>query len=361
MLLRFLAHRISLKMVLALLSFVVLSKTADAQNVRLRFDELSNNTVVADQYLNLYGVRFRSGNTSFPVHTWQTCGASCFPTSAPNFITTLPDTSGVVTVEFQYPVSGLTFYMIGVDAFFNQFAMIDVYRNGAFYATYPVFGNGNFTVGFTFGSLDNISKIVIRGITDPSGIGFDDFSFTVPWEIKITSSRIAGFLNQSTQNALLGANVTLLATPLPTGFSGGTYAWTFTGPSFVLSGANSSAVTFRSTDLGTITAAIAYTKDGVTKSAPVTINAILPTLSSFTAQQGRDLVSHQNCNEQDSFWWYRLGCIPPQDPGIHFTATVQTPTLISDPSQSGVKYVQAVSALRKRNLGRPPDAWGWDG
>lgn len=233
--------------------------------------------------------------------------------------------------------------------FFNQFALIDVYRNGAFHATYPVFGNGMFTVGFTFGSLDNISKIVVRGITDPSGIGFDDFSFTVPWEIKITSSRVNGFLNQSTQNALLGANVNLLATPLPAGFSGGSYAWTLSGPASELSATSSSSVNFLSTELGTITATIVYTKDGVAKSASVTINSILPTLTSFTAQQGRDWVSHQNCNEEDPFWWYRLGCTPLGDVGIHFTATVQTPTLISDPAQSGVKYVQAVSAFRKRN------------
>lgn len=349
MLPHFLAHPITTKIVLVLLSLLVLTKTTDAQNVVLRFDELANNTNVNDQYLNQYGVRFSSGNTFYPVHTFQNCGPTCWPTSAPNFITTLPDTLGVLTVEFQYPVSGLTFYMIGVDAFFNQFALIDVYRNGAFYSTYPVFGNGNFTVGFTFGSLDNISKIVIRGITDPNGIGFDDFSFTVPWEIKITSARVAGFLNQTTQNALLGADISLLANPLPTGFSGGSYSWTFSGPFSALSATNSSSVNFRSTDLGTGTATIAYTKGGVTKSASVTINSILPTLTSFTAQQGSDLVSHQNCNEADQFWWYRLGCIPPQNPGIHFTANVQTPPLISDPAQSGVKYVQAVSAFRKKN------------
>src|SRR5215216_1430342 len=266
MLLHLLARPTTTKIVLVLLTLLVLTKTTDAQNVVLRFDELANSTTVNDQYLNQWGVRFSSGNTFFPVHTYQNCGP-CFTTSAPNFITTLPDTSGVVTVDFQYPVSGLTFYMIGVDAFFNQFAVIDVYRNGVFYTTYPVSGNGNYTVGFTFGSLDNISKIVIRGITDANGIGFDDFSFTVPWEIKISSSRVAGFLNQTTQNALLGADVSLLANPLPVGFSGGTYSWTFSGPLSALSATNSSAVNFRSTDLGTGTATIVYTKGGVSRSA----------------------------------------------------------------------------------------------
>jgi len=340
--------RPTLRIVLVLLGFLVWTNTANAQNVVLRFDELPNSTTVADQYLNQYGVRFSSGNAFFPVHTHQNCGP-CFTTSAPNFISTLPDTSGVVTVEFQYPVSGLTFYMIGVDAFFNQFALIDVYRNGAFYSTSTVFGNGSSTVGYTFGSLDNISKIVIRGITDPSGIGFDDFSFTVPWEIKITSSRVAGFLNQTTQNALLSADVSLLANPLPAGFAGGTFSWTFSAPFSALSATNSSSVNFRSTDLGTGTATITYTKNGVSRSATVTVNSILPTLTGFTAQQGSDLISNQNCNEPNPFWWYRQGCIPPQNVGIQFTANVQTPTLISDPAKSGIKYLQAVSAFRRRN------------
>jgi len=42
--------------------------------VRLTFDELPNNTVVADQYYNQYGVRFYSNNFFYPVHTYQTCG-----------------------------------------------------------------------------------------------------------------------------------------------------------------------------------------------------------------------------------------------------------------------------------------------
>jgi len=241
--------------------------------------------------------------------------------------------------------------MIGVDAFFNQFATIDVYRDGAFYNTYPVFGNGTFTVGFTFGSINNITKIVIRNINDASGIGFDNFSFDVDWVVKITNSRVNGYLNDTTQNGLLGANVTLLATALPSAFSGGSYLWGFTGPVSVVSATNAPSVTIRSTDLGAITANITYTKNGVPKPASIFINSILPTLTSFTAQQGSDFVTaNGGCNSPDSFWWYRLGCIPPQNIGIQFTAAVQAPaTFISDPAQSGIKYVQAVSAWRRWN------------
>ena len=47
--------------------------TVDSVNlpVRLTFDELPNNIIVADQYLNQYGVRFYSGNVFYPVHTYQ--------------------------------------------------------------------------------------------------------------------------------------------------------------------------------------------------------------------------------------------------------------------------------------------------
>ena len=93
MVLHFLAQSTSLKMVLVLFSFLVMTKTANAQNVILRFDELANNTTVADQYFNQYGVRFRSGNPSFPLHTHQNCGP-CFTTSAPNFLSTLPTLLG---------------------------------------------------------------------------------------------------------------------------------------------------------------------------------------------------------------------------------------------------------------------------
>ncbi|HEY8204264.1 MAG TPA: PKD domain-containing protein [Pyrinomonadaceae bacterium] len=71
--------------------------TAGSVNVpaRIAFDELPNNFIVADQYLNQYGVRFYSGNAFYPLHTSQNCGP-CSTTSPPNFITTKPDDGGCV-------------------------------------------------------------------------------------------------------------------------------------------------------------------------------------------------------------------------------------------------------------------------
>jgi len=63
--------------------------TAGSVNVpaRINFDELPNNLILADLYLSQYGVRFYSGNTQFPAHTYQNCGF-CSTTSPPNFLST---------------------------------------------------------------------------------------------------------------------------------------------------------------------------------------------------------------------------------------------------------------------------------
>jgi len=204
------------------------------------------------------------------------------------------------------------------------------------------------------GSLDNISKIVIRGITDPAGIGFDDFSFNVPADVKITSGRVSGYLNGTTQNALLGADTALQATPLPGAFAGGTYAWTCT-PTVscsIITVANSSSVTLRTNEVGTFTATVTYTKNGLTATGSVTINSMLPTLTKFTAQQQSDRVNSPGTCRPPSpdsvLWWYDLGCRP-SSVGITFSSSLQAPTtFISDPRQSGVKYVQAVNTFRKK-------------
>lgn len=326
--------------------------------VMLRFDELPNNTVVADQYYNSYGVRFYSGSFFNPVHTYQQCGP-CSTTSPPNFISTIPDYSGQVTVEFTQPVSNLTFYAIGVDAFFNAFAIVDVYRNGSPYATYQLYGNGTRTVGFTLGSLTNISKIIIRGITDPLGVGFDDFTFTIPADVKITNLWVNGSLNGTTQNALLGSDITLNASVTPGAFAGGAYSWTFTGPVSISGGGVSSpSVVIRSTGVGTITPRVNYTKNGVTVSASLTINAVLPSLTSFTAYQDPDRITpFATCDGGGPtlFTSYILGCPkfnrtqPGHVPGIRYTVNAQLPVgqYLNDTSQAGIKYVQIVSAMRK--------------
>jgi hypothetical protein len=104
--------------------------------------------------------------------------------------------------------------------------------------------------------------------------------------------------------------------------------------------------------VGTITAKLTYTANGVQAAVQFTVNVVIPTLQSFTGVQGSALVAEPNtCGYTDGFWRFKLGCTPTNNPGLHLTATVHAPTFISDPNQSGIKYVQAVSAYRKQVKG----------
>ena len=178
-------------------------------------------------------------------------------------------------------------------------------------------------------------------------MGNTNAAITTPPTVTITNPRISGNLSGTMQNGLVGADITLNAVPSP---SGGTYSWTFTGPySISLGSTSSSSVTIRSTEVGTMTARVNYTRNGATVTAVVTINSVLPSLTNFTAQQGSDLVAPPDQCKSDTFWWYKLGCPKNGQIGMNFTSSVHAPTFISDPSQSGIKYVQAVSAFRKKN------------
>ncbi|HEX7721294.1 MAG TPA: PKD domain-containing protein [Pyrinomonadaceae bacterium] len=332
--------------------------------VKIDFERLPNDTpipngtVITNQYLNAYGVAFASGNFAFPVHIYQNCGF-CFTTSPPNFINTKPDDAGQLIVSFQQPVSNLSFYIIGIDVFFDPFAVVDVYRNNALFGSFPVSGNGTTTKQISLGSWDNINKIVIRSITDPFGIGFDDFTFNVPADVKITSGRVNGSLNGTTQKALLGADVALNASPLPGTFAGGTYAWSCTPAQTcaIVGVNNSSSVTLRTNELsnlvGNYTATVSYTKNGLISSSSVTIRSILPTLTSFaaTGQVPGSVWAPFTCLDPEkptSLWWYSKGCrAPGSTVGINFLAKVDVDSFISDPKKSGVKYVQAYSQYHK--------------
>jgi hypothetical protein len=302
---------------------------------------------------NSYGVKLYSNNSFYPIHTGQDCGF-CSTTSPPNFITTAPDTQGQVTMEFTQPASNLSFYFVGLDTLSGQFGLADIYVNGSFAFTNTLNGVFNSTGGFSLPSTTNITKIIIYGLTDPAGVGIDDLTFTIAADVKITNPRVTGSLNGTTQKALAGADVTLNASPIPAGFSGGSYSWSFTGPVSVSGGStSSSSVVIRSTDVGTITARVNYTKNSATVTAAVTLNAVLPSLTNFSASMASDQV---NRNSGCSFLngaTYTLGCwTGTSDNGIVWNSTTQIPSVpyLSNSAQSGVKFVQAISSYRKRLL-----------
>ncbi len=187
---------------------------------------------------------------------------------------------------------------------------------------------------------------------ETGGLTFDDFTFnTPPLRIDIQSPRISGSLNGTTQKALVGADIKLQATP---SFSGGSYSWTFTGPAVIVGGsASSSSVTIRSTNVGNIVAKMSYAQGGSIVSETVNINAILPSLSSYSAQQESDILITTDAPGPcigmipGRVTWL-MGCLPFAE-GITFNATavISSGPYLTDPAQSGVKYVQAVSAMRK--------------
>jgi hypothetical protein len=232
-------------------------------------------------------------------------------------------------------------WILPSSTYWCTFSLLDRY---SFTQIGPPFIGGNYGATQTFFGYDPgyISGACVGGWIY---LGQTTQSKTIPG-VTITNPRIGSVPAQSTQSALVGADVSLSSTVTQ---AGGTYSWTFTGPySISGGGSSSSSVTIRSSDTGTITARLTYTLNGIPQSQQFSINVITPTLQSFTAQQGRDFVTTANqCNSPDTFTWYRLGCIPPQDVGMVFSTQVNAPVFMSNPAQSGIKFVQAVSGFRK--------------
>lgn len=180
--------------------------------------------------------------------------------------------------------------------------------------------------------------------------------------VSITNQRVGGDLNNTTQNALLGADVRLQANLYPSGLTGGNFSWTITGPYQIVSGStNTDVLNVRWTEPGTYNARVNYVRNGVTLTASVNVNVIVPTLSSYTANMVDfdQITRNQGCNgiTFGGGAVYSLGCFRANpdgtynlNNGIVFTATAQIPAVayLSDPAQSGIKYKQYSSELRKR-------------
>jgi hypothetical protein len=208
--------------------------------------------------------------------------------------------------------------------------------------------------------IQHVTGLVIRYVSNDDYwyysnylLYYDDFTFTPELTANITNPRVSGGLDQTTKHALAGANIVLQSS---VGTSGGSYSWSLTGPSYsVTSGSlTSSSITIRPTDIGTMTAKLTYTLNGVSVSPTVNINVIVPTLTSFWATESADQVNrNRQCSEEGNGVSYTLGCYrgDAQDgDGIIWRATAQIPegSYLSNPAESGIKFVQAGSAYRKR-------------
>ncbi|MDT4952036.1 MAG: hypothetical protein QOJ02_174 [Acidobacteriota bacterium] len=149
-------------------------------------------------------------------------------------------------MDFPIPVNNFSFYILGSVHSYQLF-YIDVYVSGVYYGTFGAYGNGQPNVPIFYNQLSSISNITnIRiyyvGNTDYYGYShdlyYDNFTFTPSFDVNITSGRVGGFLNGTTQNALLGADVPLQANIVPSNLTGGTYSWSVTGPNQQVSATN---------------------------------------------------------------------------------------------------------------------------
>ena len=351
---------------------VLVAATGQANAVTITFDTLPCNTYVTNQYPQ---VSFSSNAFNTPITYCDN-----------NYGTTLPSLTrrdfygwnhfAELTLNFTRPVKDLTFHTIGVDNG-GVIANIDIYRSGILSQTVPLVSNGSTFIP-TFVDLsqygNDITRIRIYNISDPYGIAFDNFSFT-PYYLDITNPRVSNITNGSTQNALVGGDVNLVATAST---SGGSYSWVFQGTQgvdydIVSGGTNSSALIVRWRKPGSYLATANYAGTGGNISAQITINTKVPTLSEFTASAVGNVLDRGNgCS--GTFYGgttYTMGCyhLGGQETGIVWSATavIDNLTYLSDPAQSGIKFKNGASVFNKRlNNGRiecrtlrTPNDSGW--
>jgi hypothetical protein len=159
-----------------LTALAALTLPAAAQAVVIDFDDLGNGVVVTNQYA---GVTFSSDPGAQILTTAQSLGSSL-----PNFIC-----SGIggsincvnsVFVDFATGVSGLSFLQVG-DNTFGDVGDVRVFSGAALLGTVDIFADNQFSVAnlVDLSAFSNITRIEIVNISDPGGLGFDDFTFTV--------------------------------------------------------------------------------------------------------------------------------------------------------------------------------------
>jgi hypothetical protein len=166
---------ISLKQLLCVSSLAIacVVATSPARAELITFEDLTDGTVVTNQYA---GVVFSSIGQDNLVTTQGGIGFGS------NFICTGAvsiNCTGETILTFSTPVSNLSFFQVGDNATGVQ-ASVDVFTGGAFNSTVDILGFNTFNtpdlVDLT--AFSNVTSIRIYNITDPGGLGWDNFNFT---------------------------------------------------------------------------------------------------------------------------------------------------------------------------------------
>jgi hypothetical protein len=344
--------------------------------VTIGFDELGVNTNVTNQYpqVTFSAIGFSGGwdNCRYIVTQYPSLGGSTMIASYNSTYFCLPGTfagDGRVYMDFPLPVNNPRFHILGATPYstggYPDFVCsMAVYVNRSYYGYFDIYQNFPGPIFVDLGNLSNVTGIALYNCNNYSyslnqifPLYYDDLTFTPTFDIGIYNVRVSGDLAGTTQKALLGARVNLSSSLSPGAPTGGTYSWTFTGqqqPTIVAGNTSLSDLAVRWTQPGTYTAKVTYTKNGLSASAIVTVNVILPTLSSYSATQVGARLARNECaiTIPPTETIYILGCPIDEEngKGIVYSATTTIPPgpYISDLSESGVKFVQLISYLRKR-------------
>ncbi len=143
--------------------------------ITIDFDALATPVVVTTQ--------FAEATFSAPAGSDNVTVALAAGSSQPNVIETEPvggppDGTRDTYVDFPCPVGSLSFSAVAVDNV-GPVANVNVYESGVLTATLAVEGAGTPTVPVRVDltSYNNVTRVEMVGITDASGLGWDDFVF----------------------------------------------------------------------------------------------------------------------------------------------------------------------------------------
>ena len=166
-----------------ILSLLALTIPTHAFAVTIGFEGLSNGTVVTNQFPDVVF----SSNAGFENQVATRPGLGF----GDNFICTAPTAGSInctqeTILTFSSVVNNLSFYQVGDNAN-GVVALVDVFENGLFSSTVNILGFDTPLVPdiVDLNAFSNVSSIRIYNITDPAGLGWDNFQFEavpVPWE-----------------------------------------------------------------------------------------------------------------------------------------------------------------------------------
>ena len=162
------------------LVIVGVGSMSPARATLITFEGLADGTIITNQFA---GVTF-SSNAGF-VNAVTTQAGIGF---GANFICTAPSGTPLAInckqetfLTFATGVDNLSFFQVGDNAV-GTVGLVDVFTGGAFDATVNILGDNNFSspVLVDLSAFSNVTSIRIYSITDPSGLGFDNFNFDIP-------------------------------------------------------------------------------------------------------------------------------------------------------------------------------------